>query len=664
MDHNPNELFMKKQSFLLFLSLLMWFGFMDAQTITVPTTNDNEITFEPASYPTFPKISGASSYRYFWNFGDGHFKIIDNKNNNLPADVKLPITYGYGQTGNYKARMELTQIYSPPVPPDDDVKRSGAPTVTIGSLSQPETGNNVNMLGSSLMIHPVREVRPGYPMTFIVTYDLNACRTMTGMLEWEFIFTYNSFTLAPPVGGVAAILEGYNSETLNISECSFGSGIDSLFINITRFTPPNPSDDERYTFFLNFEVPLDIKVGQPLNVKGSFGEFDPQGNIPPCDKYELPDIFVAKSYDPNYKLVSKDTISTNPAQLLHYIVHFQNTGEGPTDSIKVTDKLDPRLDPSTIQLTAMRIGYQYIPADSLLKYPNPALLPSLPYPWTTSNPTPVFAQTETQPLADSFVWAFKNAILRGTKESGYGEEFSELETTGSFEFDIYTYPFMEYGVVIENKVEIYFDDNPEVVTAPAQTIKYCCDQLADSMNKASFDLNIYFDATRYPHLMAYSLTSDSAEQGKRPVVQTAAGSFRFDYAPVAGGYSGLDVLSIIVCDNNTPPTCDTVHIHICANTDQKLANYPCDRTSVGIGENLFPAELRVYPNPAQDWVMIDYSSLGRKVQRIALYDLQGHKIQDIPFSETGFSKVSLSTLPAGLYILRVNERWVKKIMVR
>lgn len=655
---------MKKQPIFLTIFVLILFGHLPAQTITIPSTNDNEINYAPAAFPIFPKINDASSYRYFWNFGDGHFKIIDNKNQNLPADAKLPITYGYEQIGSYKTSLEITQIYSPPTPPDDDVKRAAAPTVTIGSLSQPATGNNVNMLGSSLMIHPVREIRPGYPMTFIVTYDLNACRTTTGMLEWEFIFTYNSFILDPPVGGVAAIFEGYNSETLNISECSFDTGMDSLFINITRVTMPNPIGDERYTFFLHFDVPLDIEVGQPLDAKGSFGEFNPQGGTPPCDKYELPDIFVAKSYDPNYKLVSKDTISTNPAQLLHYIVHFQNTGAGQTDSIKVTDKLDPRLDPATLQLTAMRIGYQYIPADSLLKYPNPTLLPSLPYPWTTTNPTPVFAQTETQPLADSFVWSFKNAILRGTKESGYGEAFSELETTGSFEFDIYTYPFMEYGVIIENKVEIFFDDNPEVVTAPAQTIKYCCDQLADSMNKASFDLNIYFDATVYPHLMAYSLTSDTAAPGTQPALQIDAASYRCDYAPVAGGYSGLDVLSLIVCDNNTPPTCDTVHIHICANTGQKLASYPCDRTSVGIGEILFPPSLRVYPNPAHDWVMIDYSSLGRKVQKMALYDLQGHKIQDIPANESGFSKLSLSSLPAGLYILRVNERWVKKIVVR
>lgn len=653
---------MNKSILLTFFVVLAGISMLYAQSITIPTTNDNEITFDPTGYGVFPQIKVQSSYRYFWNFGDGHFKLLDHPNLNLLTDPDSAYTYTYGEMGSFKAQLAITQIYSPPSPPDDDVEQSGAPIVTIGSLTQPATDNDVNMYGSSLMIHPVREIRPGYPMTFIVTYDLNACRLSAGTLEWEFIFTYNSFILDPPIGGVPAILEGYNGETLNIAESSFGGGIDKLVINIVRGTPPDPAGDERYSFFLNFDVSNDAEVGQPLEASGTFGEFDPQNMIPPCDRFVLPDVHVAKSYDPNYKLVSKDTITTNPSQMLHYIVHFQNTGAGPTDSIKLVDHLDPRLDPSTLTLTSARMGFQYIPLDSLAAYPNPDNLPSLAYPWTTLNPTPVFNLTESQPAVDSFEWHFQTAVLRGTKEAGYGEDFTEIETTGSIEFDIYTYPFMEYGVVIENEVEIFFDDNPEVVTEPALTIKYCCDQLADSMNKASFDLNQYFDATVYPNLLSYSLTSDSISPNRKPGVAVNTANYRCDYAPMPGGYTGLDVLTIIVCDNNTPPTCDTVDIHICSNTDQRISNYPCDRTSVGIDVSFPMAGIKIYPNPTHDWAIVDYSRLGQRVTSLALFDLHGKKIQDIPIYSAGLSRFSLSSLPQGLYILRVNERWITKLV--
>lgn len=652
---------MKHPTVLILLLLLASYQMM-GQNVTTNPISTSEYEFTPAAFPTFPKLGTESSYRYFWNFGDGGFKLIDAPHTNSPSDVTNQINHDYRAAGTYNASLEITQIYSPPANPDDDMERGIAPPVNIGTGNPTAPGNNVDMLGSSLNINPVREVRPGFPMTFIVTYDLRSCPSPIS--EWEFIFTYNSFILAPPTGGIAAIVEGYNGETLNTIESSFGTGIDKVVVNISPTGTGN-----QHSFFLNFDVSEDAEVGQPLDAIGTFGIFDPMNPPPPCDEFMLPNMHVAKSYDPNYKLVSKDTITTNPAQLLHYVVHFQNTGAGPTDSIKIVDQLDPRLDPTTLVITDVRIGFQHITPTDLAANPDPSLLPSTPYPWMTVNPTPVFQFSEEMPTATSFTWHFDDAVLRGTKEAGYGAAFTELETTGTIEFDIHTCGFMEYGVTIENEALIFFDDNPEVITEPALTHKYCCELLADTLNGIFFDINNYFDATVYPNLIAYSFTSDTAAQNRRPMVFVNSANYRCDYRPVAKGYTGLDIMTVIVCNNANPPVCDTVDIRICANVNHKANQYPCDTTTAictttGLSPHfLTPQEtIHVYPNPTKDWVNIDARNRREAVEHLAIYDLNGRKLLDISPDSSGITQVSLSRLPAGLYLLRVNERWSKKLV--
>lgn len=658
-----------KNHLILILLLLLGIQQVRGQSVTSSSLSSSEYEFTPDDYSTFVKLSNQSSYRYFWNFGNGLFKLVDVPHTNSASDNTQKINHDFASTGTYKVRLEMTQIYSPPTPPDDDMEKGNSLPITIGTGNPLAPGNNVNMLGGSLIINPIREMRPGFPLTFIVTYDLNACPNSIGTLDWKFTFKYNSFMLESPTGFPAGIVEGYNGEVYNASASSFDTGTDELVVTINP--PTCCSGDERHSFFLNFLVKEDVESGLPLDAIGFFGEDDPSGmtNPRPCDNFIIPDMMVAKSYDPNYKLVSEDTITTNPPQLLHYIIHFQNTGAGATDSIRIEDVLDPRLDPTTLMLTDVRIGYQHITPTDLTANPDPIFLVSTAYPWISTNPTPPFQLTEEMPTANSFIWYFSNAELRGTKEVGYGETFSELETTGSIEFDIHTCGFMEYGVIIENEAEIYFDDNAAVVTAPAQTIKYCCDLLADTLNGASFDLNKYFDPTVYPNLTSYSFTSDTASPNNRPMVMVNTVNYRCDYRPFPNGYKGLDIMTIIVCDNNTPPACDTIDIHICANVDHKAGQYPCDTTvvictttSISPGEVSLRPDISTFPNPTHEWLMLNYQSTKNRVEKLSLFDLHGRKLQEIPIDPSGHSRISLSGLPAGLYLLRVNEKWSKKII--
>jgi len=188
-----------------------------------------------------------------------------------------------------------------------------------------------------------------------------------------------------------------------------------------------------------------------------------------------------------------------------------------------------------------------------------------------------------------------------------------------------------------------------------------------------FNLGDFFDKNMFPNLISFKLTSDTAGANMKPKVNVNTASFNTLYQPVPGGYSGLDIMTVIVCDGNTPPHCDTVEIRICANVDHGPNKYPCDTTQVNdtcsrSSVNIDPdkispfAQVRVFPNPAKEVLFVEYQEAPGKVQHLSLYNLHGQKVRNISPDLSGRNEISLSGLPAGLYLLRINERWSKKII--
>lgn len=78
-------------------------------------------------------------------------------------------------------------------------------------------------------------------------------------------------------------------------------------------------------------------------------------------------------------------------------------------------------------------------------------------------------------------------------------------------------------------------------------------------------------------------------------------------------------------------------------------------SGMNVPENAF-ADLRIYPNPASNYVTID---LGKKMEHIAgtIEDLSGRQLQEFNFTSASVLPLALH-LPAGIYILRVlaNDR--------
>ncbi|HXC04466.1 MAG TPA: T9SS type A sorting domain-containing protein [Bacteroidia bacterium] len=81
--------------------------------------------------------------------------------------------------------------------------------------------------------------------------------------------------------------------------------------------------------------------------------------------------------------------------------------------------------------------------------------------------------------------------------------------------------------------------------------------------------------------------------------------------------------------------------------------------AMGISENSLGATVSVYPNPANDYVMIEYTLPEEEKLNLELFDLSGKLILSMPTEilSTGFhsSRLTISSLDKGFYILKISN---------
>ena len=141
---------------------------------------------------------------------------------------------------------------------------------------------------------------------------------------------------------------------------------------------------------------------------------------------------VVKSHDPNRMLISKRRINNIflKRKELIYTVEFQNTGEGPSDSIRISIKLPSQLNAKTLKIKEMSIG------DMQLQ-DNPNYVDNLK-------------------IADSVYFIFRKIYLPGLKENLVKTEDS---TKGMVKYSIKfrkrpnTSPFTTRAHIVFNKNE-------------------------------------------------------------------------------------------------------------------------------------------------------------------------------------------------------------------
>jgi hypothetical protein len=74
-----------------------------------------------------------------------------------------------------------------------------------------------------------------------------------------------------------------------------------------------------------------------------------------------------------------------------------------------------------------------------------------------------------------------------------------------------------------------------------------------------------------------------------------------------------------------------------------------DLTTLSVDEQKLKMDLKVYPNPAQDWVTVELPQQAKG--QVVLYNMQGQQLEQENIVD-GIVKIDLSTYPAGVYMVR------------
>ncbi|MCF8330168.1 MAG: T9SS type A sorting domain-containing protein [Crocinitomicaceae bacterium] len=104
--------------------------------------------------------------------------------------------------------------------------------------------------------------------------------------------------------------------------------------------------------FIQFNIPVGTSIGYPL---ASQVQITPiVGDLTANDNVSISQIQVVGPYDPNLKLVDKDTLyNVSSADWLEYTVHFQNVGNDTAYNVVIIDTLSSFLDLASFELLAM-----------------------------------------------------------------------------------------------------------------------------------------------------------------------------------------------------------------------------------------------------------------------------------------------------------------------
>lgn len=436
----------------MFIALVCLCCFTMLQTQATPritytdagTDKENTLTFTAEDLDELKDNGyGTAYYAYFWSFGDGGFSFEESP------------TYTFKTAAASKqVTLELTQIYS-----DDEIEELGK-TITVNDGEDvPEDENpQVRMEhddGSPALVvlQSNRDPVEGKPVTFMATYEENTAIGVYNGIE----FTYDTGEYSFSEQGT------FNGETV------YSSTPGKLILYVS------PSATQKHIHYTLITA---------TGVKGATSVQARAVLIPTLDlvdSYGLTTKTVGKSYDPNQKIVDKERLcigSSPKALTLRYHIDFENIGTAPANSIVIEDELSRYLDAASV--------FKGCTEGSPCTVRNAGK-------WASKGlkSAKVFVKK------NKIVWIFKgNSLIRGTKEPGYGTDFSEEDTQGFVNFAIKTIAPSRLPdcALILNSAQIIFDRNEPMMTAPATTlIKKNCDVknacMEDAKNRVALSIS-------------------------------------------------------------------------------------------------------------------------------------------------------------------------------
>jgi len=439
------------------------------------------VRFTPVMPPLMQKAGAKPAfYKYCWEFGDGSFRIISDSKNGIGT-----VTHTYDKPGDYTASLDATNYYDDgkkPTRKKKPVKVAAARNNAMASAQnmpdvfEPERRQAIAMKTSA-------DPKPGEELTCIISYRNNGSVTTDGRLHLFFnekksrASHFGYVESRPCFGETENADYGFQPfETSNAtwsantnhvpSEISESGETSNFKLQTSNFYPPpiiieqmlkEANDEFREEYSWRFSG---MRAGERRNlfvtlagtasmvrdtntmihIAGVFAPLDPA--LPP-ERVTL-EIKIVASHDPNLIAVSDNRVNYRflHSKKLDYKVQFQNNGEGPASTVKLTIRT-----PDGLNLAKMR------PLDW---YPKCPICPKEPTQRSC---------LDTASIADGLVFTFRNIYLPGSREAGISDFDS---TQGYVRYRIEP----ERGMPkrsFRSQAQIVFDKNPPIRTNFSKT---------------------------------------------------------------------------------------------------------------------------------------------------------------------------------------------------
>lgn len=137
----------------------------------------------------------------------------------------------------------------------------------------------------------------------------------------------------------------------------------------------------------------------------------------------------------------------------------------------------------------------------------------------------------------------------------------------------------------------------------------------------------------YPSCFPYVPNSGAMD----PVGPGAQGLLKLTVNPGAGNLGSGSVV-FTVWDENFPSNKETITMEVNA--------------IVGIEDQLLASQVKLYPNPANDRIFLSHSFGTLESGMLTILDLNGAEVMQVGIGATATQEVNISTLPAGMYMVR------------
>ena len=95
-------------------------------------------------------------------------------------------------------------------------------------------------------------------------------------------------------------------------------------------------------------------------------------------------------------------------------------------------------------------------------------------------------------------------------------------------------------------------------------------------------------------------------------------------------------------------TLNSIRANLCSPENLVATGANCSPATI-IRPPEKPQQIRIYPNPAHDFIHIDYGDLHPKQAQITVYNLMGKAV----IREDGSNRIALNGLPSGLYLIHI-----------